>query len=308
MSRDIRNIIVVGGGHVGSAIITGLLNSPHEYSVSVLSREASSYTPPAGTTRIKTDYTHESLVKALMEQDAVVSAISGHALLEQIKVIDAAIEAGVRRFVPSEFGGDTRNEHSRIKVPYFALKYQVLEYLQQKQGQIEWTAFFSGPFLDETLKNGILGFSIPTKTATQWDPKYASAKYSASRLSFVASAVAQSLSPALLSQTANQYLAVRDATVSPELLLAALEKTTGTKWTRNVVDMDEVFREGEARVAGGDIMGVVPMIVGNLLDGASGNDFDEGGIVSNGLLGIEGVGLEEIVEGAVREVGVEGRK
>lgn len=115
----------------------------------MLSREGSSYTPPDGIPVLKTDYTHGSLVKALKGQDAVVSAIAGAALLEQIKIVDAAIEAGVKRFIPSEYGTDTDNKHSHTRVPLFVLKYQVAEHLKKNQDKIEWTVFATGPFIDQ---------------------------------------------------------------------------------------------------------------------------------------------------------------
>ncbi|KKZ65593.1 hypothetical protein EMCG_08582 [[Emmonsia] crescens] len=46
------------------------------------------------------------------------------------------------------------------------------EYLQGKQGAIEWTIFLSGPFLEPTLKSDFLGFDTPNKTATFWDEIY----------------------------------------------------------------------------------------------------------------------------------------
>lgn len=40
--------------------------------------------------------------------DAVVSLVGAPALTEQKPYIDAAVEAGVNRFIPSEFGCDTQ--------------------------------------------------------------------------------------------------------------------------------------------------------------------------------------------------------
>lgn len=57
------------------------------------------------------DYSsHEDLVSAFKGQDAVVSTVGAPALGDQIKLINAAIEAGVKYFIPSEFGGNTLNE------------------------------------------------------------------------------------------------------------------------------------------------------------------------------------------------------
>lgn len=54
-----------------------------------------------------------------MGQDAVVSMITITALAEQQKVANAAIAAGVKLFLPSEFGSDTavRAEHARPLAP-----------------------------------------------------------------------------------------------------------------------------------------------------------------------------------------------
>ncbi|KAK2812484.1 hypothetical protein FQN50_001485 [Emmonsiellopsis sp. PD_5] len=305
MSKDFKNIIVLApSGAVGPVMIDALTNSPHGYSVSTLSRETSTYTPPTGVTGIKSDFTHDSLVQALKGQDTVVSAIAGVALLEQIKVIDAAIEAGVRRFIPSEYGGDSRNKHAQSLLPFYAMKTQVWEYLVERQDKIEWTAFNCGPFLDTALKAGLLGFDIPSKTVTFWDPRYTNAKFSATRLDHVARAVAQSLSPTYSAQAANQFIVLRDATFTLATLLKALEEATGgEKWTRNEADLDVLIKESTEKMGKGDFSGIPHIITGLMVDEGCGNDFDEAGRVNGGLVGVEdGLTLKEVVEGIVREV------
>jgi hypothetical protein len=130
------------------AIVNALVASPHGYSVSVLSRQSSTYEPQAGIKLLKTDYTHESLVAALKGQDAVVSTISGTAIEAQKKVIDAAIAAGVKRYIPSEFGSDTTNPLALEYFPGWAQKVEVRKYLESKQDQIEWTVILTGLFFD----------------------------------------------------------------------------------------------------------------------------------------------------------------
>lgn len=67
----------------------------------------------------------------------------------QKSFIDAAIQAGVKRFVPSEFGGDTSNEKGAGLLPaFFRPKEEVVEYLKGKEGVLSWTAFVTGPFFD----------------------------------------------------------------------------------------------------------------------------------------------------------------
>ncbi|KAK4551752.1 hypothetical protein LTR86_010945 [Recurvomyces mirabilis] len=100
-----KNVILVGaGGNLGSIILCSLLASSDKFNVSALSRETSSYVPPAGIQLYRTDYSHGTLVSAFKGKDAVVSAIDMTATVDQTKLIDAAIEAGVRRFIPAQFG------------------------------------------------------------------------------------------------------------------------------------------------------------------------------------------------------------
>ncbi|OAX83794.1 hypothetical protein ACJ72_01850 [Emergomyces africanus] len=156
-----------------------------------------------------------------------------------------------------------------------------------------------------TLKNGFLGFDIPNKTATYWDERYTNNLFSTARLTLVADAVAQSLSPALAPKTANQVIAVRDATISLADILKALETATGSPWTRNLVDLDDLVEQGKAKIKKGDFSGVPYMIVRCALDAETEGNFDERGIVANELLGVETWGLQKVVDAVVAEVNAE---
>lgn len=51
-----------------------------------------------------TDFNPQSLHEALTEQDAVLCVL-GHAVFDkQIDVINTAAKAGIKRFIPSDFG------------------------------------------------------------------------------------------------------------------------------------------------------------------------------------------------------------
>ncbi|PGH27414.1 hypothetical protein AJ80_00892 [Polytolypa hystricis UAMH7299] len=302
MSQAFKNIVVVGGGLVGSALIQALLDAPEGYSVSVLLRESSEYNPPAGVSIIKSDFTNESLVKAFSGQDVVASTIAPAALPDQIKLIDAAIEAGVKRFIPSEYAGDTRIKAIHPLIPFSVFKFQVFEHLVKNQDKIEWTVFATGAFVDVTLKTGFLGFDIANTTAKAWDDKYADATFSATRLPTVAKVVAQSLSPSLAPKTANQYIFVREATLSLRDLLSALEKATGSTFTRNDVDFASAAEEGLAKLSRGDVSGLTYIVISYLINPQSATDFDAAGVVSNHLFDLPEVELQSIVDEVVAEV------
>jgi hypothetical protein len=54
---------------------------------------------------IRGEYTIEFFRKALLGQEALVLAIGSGALGTQKEIIEAAAEVGVKRIIPSEFGG-----------------------------------------------------------------------------------------------------------------------------------------------------------------------------------------------------------
>lgn len=152
MSSSIRNVILIGGaGHIGPVILSNLM-SDARFTVSILTRNSSKSTFPAGLTvhRVADDYPESELVAAFKGQDAVISTIATAVTGQQKKLIDAAIKAGVKRFVPSEFGSDTRNEKAVAILPqYFKGKRDTVAYLKEKEGTgLTWSAFVNGAFFD----------------------------------------------------------------------------------------------------------------------------------------------------------------
>jgi len=66
-----------------------------------------------------------------------------------MKVIDAAVKAGVKRFIPSEYGIDTSLQHVPELVPPAKGKQEVVAYLKTKEQEgLSWTAICVGAFFD----------------------------------------------------------------------------------------------------------------------------------------------------------------
>jgi uncharacterized protein YbjT (DUF2867 family) len=92
---------------------------------------------------IQVDYSnHESVKRALAGVDVVISTVPVAALDVQGRIAAAAKEAGVKLFVPSEFGGITKEDSENIR----SVKAKV-------QGQLRvlgmpYAAFYTGPFPD----------------------------------------------------------------------------------------------------------------------------------------------------------------
>jgi hypothetical protein len=96
----------------------------------------------------------------LKGQDAVVSTIGALGTLTQTKLIDAAIAAGVKRYIPSDFAPNTPELGAMEKVLpelYIRLKPKrtVIEYLEKQvetHPEFSWTAVGSGPLFDWVWK------------------------------------------------------------------------------------------------------------------------------------------------------------
>lgn len=74
-----------------------------------------------------------------------------------IEVIDIAIEAGVKRIYPSEFGIDLSDPANQT--PALGEKMKIEEHLVQKakEGKVSYTFFITGPFLDWGIATGFMG-------------------------------------------------------------------------------------------------------------------------------------------------------
>lgn len=253
---SIKNVIIIGaGGNLGPSILSAFLNS--SFNTTVLSREGSNSTFPSGVKVLRANYDSvDSLKQAFQEQDAIISLVGGGALGDQNKLIDAAIAAGVKRFIPSEFGSNTPNPRTRAIVPIFEGKFGTVNYLKGKEDSISWTSVVTGPFFDWGLKVGFLGFNAQSKTATIIDS--GNATFSSTNLSTIGEAVVKALENA--EATKNQYVYVSGFQTSQNEILAAAERITGEKWTISKTSAKDHIAKGNELLQKGDYSGIAPLI------------------------------------------------
>lgn len=89
------------------------------------------------------------MVEALTGQDALISAIGFGAIELEKPLIEAAIEAKVQRFLPSEYGLNNTNPIARKLSPVFDAKGGIIDYLKTKESTgLSWTAVSTGMWLD----------------------------------------------------------------------------------------------------------------------------------------------------------------
>ena len=64
-------------------------------------------------------------------------------------IISASATAGVKRYIPPDFGTRSDLDWVAEKVPVVAMKKRVREFLQEQEGTgLTWTAICCGAFLD----------------------------------------------------------------------------------------------------------------------------------------------------------------
>lgn len=150
MAPSLKNVVLIGaGGNLGPHVLKALDDA--SFTVTILSRKSSKSTFPSHIKvhSISDDYPENELLEAFKGQDAVISTIAMSNNDQQYALIDAAVKAGVKRFIPAEFGGNTQNKAAVDLVPAFTLKIQVTDYLRKKEKEgLTWSALVNGPFFD----------------------------------------------------------------------------------------------------------------------------------------------------------------
>ncbi|SPJ91015.1 related to 2`-hydroxyisoflavone reductase [Fusarium torulosum] len=280
----IKNITVIGAsGNVGVPLVKALQTAG--FQVTALVRESSSSTFPAGVSVKRVNYESVgSLKTALQGQDAVVSTASAALLSRQPLIIDAAIAAGVKRFIPSEYGINTRTvEHAGLKAMLEA-KIKTVDYLIEKSKEtpsFSWTGLSTGLFFDWGLLHTFIGFNKSAKSARIVDS--GSEPFSTSNLPFIGKAVAAIL--ANPEKTANKYITIASFTTTQNEILKFIEEESGEKWSRQSVTSAELNKAGHEKLSQGDYMALADfLLASNFEDG--GNHAVNPEDTGNDLLGI----------------------
>ena len=112
-------------------------------------------------------------------------------------MVEAAVKAGVKRFLPSEFGLDNASAQLLDVLPPFRVRTELIDTLQAKRAAgspMEWTALVAGMFLDWGLRVGFLGLDVEQRTAELWDD--GDVPFTATTLTVVARTVVKLLTDA----------------------------------------------------------------------------------------------------------------
>lgn len=105
-SLPIGRVLLVGAhGTLGSKLLEGLVQAAC-FEISVLQRSNSSSSLPSQVQQVKVSpgFGLDELTRACAAQDAVVAAIPLSDVSQHLRLIEAAFQSRVRRFIPADFG------------------------------------------------------------------------------------------------------------------------------------------------------------------------------------------------------------
>ena len=196
-------------------------------------------------------------------------------------LIDAAIAAGVKRFIPSEYGSCTTNPKLEA-MPVYASAFKVRHYLQSNTNQITWTVLAPGAFL-EFLFGLPMVLDFANHRATLFDE--GNNRFSSTSMPNIGKAIAGVMNNSEACK--NRVVRVSEVILTQNALLKIAESLQpDTAWTVSKVLAKTVLAEGLEGIQAGefDTANVMKVIMGTAFAGEEyGAAYDEN---DNDLLGI----------------------
>ncbi|KAG8631769.1 hypothetical protein KVT40_000909 [Elsinoe batatas] len=290
---SIKTVAVQGAtGNLGPFVVDALVDAG--FKVVALSRNSShpSQLNKAATVKQVNPEDASSVTSALQGSDAFVSVVGNSGFAQQSTLIDAAISAGVKFFIPSEFGSNTENAKTAA-LPVFGAKIQTQKYLAEKKDKIGYAFINNGAFLDWGLKNN---FVINTSGGTTKLFDGGDAKFSATNLSDIGKAVA-----GILKNTEKyngKFVHINTAVTTQNKLLAAAKKA-GLNVDTEPASTADVYKSSleTLQTGKGDIgAAMVGFLFSALFDSSYGNVYDQQDSQDLGIKVLDDTGIEALVQ------------
>ncbi|KAK4071760.1 uncharacterized protein Triagg1_5998 [Trichoderma aggressivum f. europaeum] len=293
-----KNIVIVGAsGSIGKIILEGLI-AAGGFNITALSRGDNPATFPPDISVYKSDFSNSDLQSAFKDQDVVISAIGATGFGEQKKLVDAAIGAGVKRFLPSEFSSSSQDSAVLQLLPLFSQKSEMIEYLKTKQSPgFSWTGVATSLLFDWGLRNGFLGYDIANKTATVWDG--GDKRFTLTNERDLGIAITSVLKKP--EETSNKYLFISSVETTQNEILTALEEATNTKWTINITTTEEQVNDAFQKLTSGDLNGAFALVRATSYSNTPGlkSNYAQDETLSNDLLELKASSVTETVKRVV---------
>ncbi|EHK23109.1 uncharacterized protein TRIVIDRAFT_27827 [Trichoderma virens Gv29-8] len=302
-----KNIILIGAaGSIGSVVLAALEKEP-SFTITLIQRASSKAKMPAHLKAITVpdSYPTDELIPAFRGQDVVINCMTSLSVADQFRIIDAAIAAGVRRYVPSEYGLNNMRRDAQALNLVFHDKGKIQEYLRAKAqaGVIEWMSISCGMWIRWSMAHDFLGMHIGERRFVFWDDGEGYFSCTTEENS------AQGLVNALLTagtdrdvwKNTNVYLS--DFAITQKQLLEAIERIQGVKYTTESIDGHKFIEEKQAAVAAGNATATFDLIETGFVTGRYGGHLEKEGEIQNDKLGLPKQTLDEVVKAALEAYG-----
>ncbi|KAK2873958.1 hypothetical protein FQN49_001961 [Arthroderma sp. PD_2] len=291
-----QEVTLVGAdGRLGPAMLDELLASG-KFQVCVLKRASSKsksqYHPSVRVVRVSDDFPVDEVADALKGQDALVVTITPYLTELQKRLADAAVKAGVKHFIPADFGScDSRDKNVCELAPLYGRKTGVREYLQTLSTNSShgffWTSLVCGHFFNKDLQWKHI-FLEAGRADVFGDGEL---RASASTLKQIGTATAKVLEMGAAEQTRNKVLFIQSFCVSQNQVIAAIERSAGVQLKVESLDVQKFIDQWKPKSDAGDPEGAEELIwaLGTLY-----SNWEEREL-SNSLLGLSEESLDEVV-------------
>lgn len=233
-------------------VLEALINSGI-FNITVIKRQSTTATFPASVKVVTADLSSvDSVAAAFRDQDAVVSTVGTSGLAGQSILVKAAVAAGVKRFLPSDFGCNLDNPKTRL-LPVFGHKILIHKQLREAAAakpDFTYTMVCTNAFLDWGLeKNFLLNWSEAAPKLHDGGDSV----FSATTLDSIGQAVVGVLTHP--EETQNRFVYVKNIDISQNQLLEIAKKVDPTKkWERPIhVDTADLEKSSNESLAKGQV-------------------------------------------------------
>lgn len=281
----VKNVVLAGAaGSLGSVIFKKLVASG-KFNIRLLRRQGSTSTLPSDVEIVDVDFESvDSLKAALTGQDALISATGSFSIESQKTLVEAAVAAGIKRYIPSEFGSDLDIPQTRA-LPVYGHKVEIQDAIiaASKTSDFTYTLIYNSAFLDWGIQHGFIFNWADSKPLLI---NGGDAVFSATTISTVGDAVVGVLTH--LEETKNRSVRVEDIKLTQKKLLELAKQAAPEKpWEAVVVDLDEKVAASNAQLAKGEINEgtFIPYLWQAVLAPGYGGEFTKN---DNELLGVKG--------------------
>ncbi|EGP85324.1 uncharacterized protein MYCGRDRAFT_74848 [Zymoseptoria tritici IPO323] len=311
-SNRISKVAFVGaGGRSGGYMVDELLKTG-KHTVTAITRKESTNKVPDGCQVAKVDYADpDTLVEALRGHDALIITMSTSGSSDQqLALIKAASEAGVKYVLPNEWGPDTAHPGLMKDVSLFGGKAPVRKAIEE-MGNISWIGVACGFWYEWSLAiENSYGFDLNNKAVTFFDD--GETKTSTSTWAQLGRAVAALLSlpitaegadlKACLENFKNGMVYIKSFTVSQREMFQSVLRVTGTKeeeWSISYEPSSERYANAFKAMQGGDRTGYVRVMYTRVFYPDGSGDFESSKGTANKLLGLPEEDIDEATKYAL---------